>query len=185
MVPRLEEAVAANPGIPAVESMLALAHAEADDLVSARRIVDVAASRDFAIAQDPVWLATMALWAEVVSQTGHEGAAAKLLPMLDPWQDQVAFSGTTVHGAVSHSLATLHGVLGDRTRAIELFGRAEAVHEHLGAPFFQARTHLEHGLLLRADDRAAARAQLDRAIALAREHGYARIQARAEAAIAS
>jgi hypothetical protein len=185
MVPKLKEAVAANPGIPAVESTLALAHAEADDHASARGIVDVAASRDFAIAYDPVWLATMTLWAEVVSQIDHEEAADRLLPMLDPWKDQVAFSGTTVHGAVSHSVASLHAVLGHRDQAAELFGRAEEVHAHLGAPFFQARTHLEHGRLLLEDDRATARAQLDLAIELARAYGYGRIEARAAAALAS
>jgi tetratricopeptide (TPR) repeat protein len=180
MSPTIEAAVAENPGIPALRATLALAHLEAGRPEDARRLLDESAATAFTIAEDPVWLATMALWAEVAYQLGDGAAAATLFGLMSPWRGQIAFSGATVHGTVSHALGGLAAVLGQRDDADSYFAEASVVNEQLQAPFLAARTLLDHGRLLLAAplDGERGREYVQRARQIASEHSYALLEAR-------
>jgi len=123
------------------------------------------------------------MWAEVAIQTRDVGAAEVLLDRLASFADQVVCNGVDIFGSLDHYRGALWGVLGRFDEAQRLLLRGSAVHEALGAPFFEARSQVELArvLIARADpgdvDEAVRRAGL--AVATARKHGFGTVERRA------
>ena len=80
-------------------------------------------------------LTALALYADVAAQTGSVAAADTLYELLEPWANQVVYTGVLGYGHARMYLGQLDHTL----------GRDELAVEHLE---FACRFHEEHGLLL-------------------------------------
>ena len=100
-----------------------------------------------------------------------------------PYTDQIASSGASVEGAVSHYLGGLAAVLDRPGDAERHLVDALERHERLEAPFHTARTLLALASILESDDPDRATQARQRAVDLAEEHGFEglRVQATARA----
>ncbi len=94
-----------------------------------------------------------------------------------------------IFGSLDHYRGALWGVLGRFDEAERLLLRGGAVHEALGAPFFEARSQVELARVL--SERAApgdvgeAVRRAGLAVATARKHGFATVERRAAELAAS
>jgi hypothetical protein len=132
---------------------------------------------------DGSWLMSACILADIIGRRADTDAAGLMYERLSPFEDQFAFAGPISRGSVAHSLAALAQVLGWADEVERLYDKALAVHERMGAPFFQARTLLEWGSFLlthEPPDEARARDMLNRSRAIAQERGYAQIERRIE-----
>ncbi|MEY2419401.1 MAG: hypothetical protein QOG90_2081, partial [Actinomycetota bacterium] len=103
--------------------------------------------------------------------------------------DQIGFDGVTTVGSLDHYVGALAALAGRHDEAGVRLERSAAIHERIGAPFFEARSRLQlaHALIARAHDGDIARAEhaLARAGVLAKRHGFALIAERTRALTAS
>ena len=136
---------------------------------------------------DPGWLTGMGGYAEAAIACRDPNHAGPLFDRLAPWADQMATTGTTADGPVSHVLGGLATVLGRYDEAEAYFARAAAFNERANAEFFAARTNLSWGQMLAErkapGDTQRARDLLTKAHASAAAHGYANIERHAAAAL--
>jgi predicted ATPase/DNA-binding SARP family transcriptional activator len=139
--------------------------------------------------KDSAWILAASILADIVGRRDDAAAAAALYDEMLPYRDDFAWQGPMCRGSVAHSLGVLARTIGDYALAAEHFTEADAINTRMQAPFFQARTWLEWaGLLLahgEGDDRSRAEEMLHKALDVARAHGYAQIERRAERALAS
>jgi tetratricopeptide (TPR) repeat protein len=185
ILPLIEQTAAAGSGLPGFRAVLAWAHAEAGDRDIAQCLLDEARRSRFALPYDIVWLTGTALWADTASRLGDSDAAELLYRRLSPWHDRVAYTGTSLRGAVAHYLGQLADALGRTDAAVVHFAEALVVNERLRAPFHISRTKLELGRLLLEREPERAQALLNDARDLARQYAYARIEHLAHEALPS
>jgi hypothetical protein len=190
---RLEEVVdlvaevsAANPGIPGFRAAHAHCLAEAGRDDDARRLLEAEIAAGFEHPNDLILSTYVILWSEVVTHLGHEQAAGMLLPVLAPHVDRVSHNGTSAQGAFAHSAGVLAATTGDLDAAVSYLEVAVRLHEHLGAPFFTARSKLELGQALQrragTGDRVQSMILLGDAVELAEQHGCRLVESTARAA---
>jgi class 3 adenylate cyclase/tetratricopeptide (TPR) repeat protein len=189
LVPVIEQVLVDNPEVPGLPSSLAAAHVEGDDTESARHLLEDFAATDFELPPDPGWLLGMATYAEAAVECRDPRFARPLFDRLAPWGHLVATTGGgNAIGLVSHFLGGLATVLGRHDEAEAHFTRAAAFNDRVEAKFFAARTDLWWGRMLSErgshGDADRARALLARARDVAATHGYAKVEARADDAIA-
>ena len=185
LVPLMAQVVADNPGIPALESGLALAYADTGRDEQAWALLESGAARRFEhLPDDGAWIVGMSQYAEVAIRLRAPGPAAILFDMLRPWHAQISDNWTNTEGPVCAYLAALAAVLGRDEEAERLFTQAGAICDRIGAKFFGARNDLEWGRMLLARDPARARQLLRRAEAVADTKGYALVAQRARALLA-
>ncbi|HEX7443911.1 MAG TPA: hypothetical protein VF320_08490, partial [Acidimicrobiales bacterium] len=183
LVELIEQMVEATPDIDSFRSALARIYADTGRTEDARALLVREAEVRFAHPFDPLAATTIVMWAEVAIQTGDVGAAEVLLDRLASFADQVVCNGVDIFGSLDHYRGALWRVLGRLDEAERLLLRGSAVHEALGAPFFEARSQVELARVLtqRAApgdvDEAVRRAGL--AMATARKHGFATVERRA------
>ncbi len=125
---------------------------------------------------------------DVCAASGDAAAAARLLPLVRPYEGQWVgigfggFCGASVHNA----LGMLAGVLGQRAAARAHFDTALAEHDREGAVMAQARTLHNYARMLLtsagddADDARHARTLIERGLDLARRHGLVASQRKLE-----
>lgn len=95
LVSLVEEAVAQNPGIPAFRPILASAHVEAGNSVTALGLLDSAASDGFtSLPLDLLWIMGVTFHALVAVELRAVGPAQRLYELLVPFHEQVPFIGT-------------------------------------------------------------------------------------------
>ncbi len=136
----LEQAVAANPGVPGFRATLALALAEDSRPHAAQTILSDAASSDFEQhPYDVTWLAVMCIYAEVSAKLEDADAASRIYARLTPWRAQVAFPAFGVWGPVELYLGALAIAIGDLPLAAEHLARAGELAGRAGAPLWDAR----------------------------------------------
>jgi hypothetical protein len=147
--PLLAQVTADNPGIPGFRSLLELALCEADRLDDARHHFAEDVAMGFGHVQyNPLWLATMAQFAEVCAALTERSPAPVLYELLAPWRDQAVFTGVSVGGSVAHYLGQLAHVMGRLDDGDRDFAHAAAVYQRMGAVNFTARTGLSWAQLL-------------------------------------
>jgi hypothetical protein len=134
---------------------------------------DVASSGLDGLNRDPAYLACVAFLAIAAVRLGHTGSALLLYERMRPFADQLGFDGVTTVGALEHHLGGLAGVLARHDEAVDRLRRGSAIHQQIGAPFFEAcgRYELARVLFTRGD-LDAARVELHAADDLATHHGY-------------
>jgi class 3 adenylate cyclase len=188
LVPLIEQAIANNPGLPALKATLAVAHAEGDDVEDARRLLAELADADFDFPLDLAWLSGMVRCADIAIQCRDTRCSGPLFDRLAPWADQWATSGgLSSQGPVSGYLGGLASVLGRYSEADVYFSQSAALSARMRAKFFAAWTDLSWGRML-AERRAPgdterARDLLTKAHAVAAANGYGNIERRAAAAL--
>ena len=129
----------------------------------------------------------MVCYAEAAIACRDPKYAGPLFDRLAPWADQMATTGITADGPVSHFLGGLATVLGRYDEADAYFAHAAAFNDRANAKFFAARTNLSWGKMLAERDAPGdterARDLLTKAHAAAAAHGYANIERRAAEAL--
>jgi hypothetical protein len=139
--PLLEQAVAANPGVPGFRATLALALAEDSRSDVAQTILSEAAASKFGeLDADVTWLSVMCIYAQVSAELEDAAAASVIYELLRPWRAQVAFPAFGVWGPVELYLGALAIAFGDRPAAAEHLANAGEIAERAGAPLWDART---------------------------------------------
>jgi class 3 adenylate cyclase len=185
IVELVEEAMEANPGLPTWRPRLAAVYCWLGRTAEGAALVEEAAVDGFDhVPHDLVRSTALALYADAASMAGIKDAAASLYELMEPWADQITWTGATSHGHVRTYLGPLAATLGWNDRADEHFTLACDIQEEKGMLLWAARARLgwAEALALRGEhDRA--RAEASRALALAREHGYGAIERRAAALV--
>jgi class 3 adenylate cyclase len=188
VVPLIEEAARANPGIPGYWAGLARALCEADRAGEAAPLLEEATAQKFAhLPEDATWSSGMSMYADAAIALADPAAAGVLYELLEPWAGQLAYLGTISEGPLSHYVGALAEVLGLHDEADAHLGRSLEVGRRIGARFFVARTELEWGRALLGrpgrEARDQARTLLESAAAGAGANGYRVVARRAEAAL--
>lgn len=165
---------------------LALICAELDLHEPARAAYEALAAGDFAgIARDGMWLTNVVFAAEVCARLGDGPRAATLSRLLEPYAGRNVVTGTNIacFGAVDRYRGMLAALAGDDARAAAHFAAAVSLDERGGGRPWLAHSRCEWArwLARRGGDAAAARVQLDAALALGRELGMAGLARRCEA----
>ena len=165
---------------------LALICAELDLHEPAREAYEALAADGFAgIARDGMWLTNIVFAAEVCARLGDLPRAATLYRLLEPYAGRNVVTGTNIacFGAVDRYRGMLAALAEDDESAALHFAAAAALDEQGGSRPWLAHSRFEWArwLARRGDDQAAARLQLDAALAIGRELGMAGLARRCEA----
>ncbi len=154
------------PHLPSWRIGHALCAAEANDLVTARRELEVVAADDFAmVPRDLDFLSSMMVAAAVAQRTGAGEIARRIAGHLQPISGQFAIHGIgyTSYGAVDLWLAQCADAAGDIDDADRLYSAAIEQLEPTGSPF-EAFARLHRGRLRSTHGPASARPDLSAAI---------------------
>jgi tetratricopeptide (TPR) repeat protein len=151
---------AANPGLPSLQSALALLYCEIGALDKARGPFEDLTDRHHELLHDLSWLVMTTLLADACFQLGDADRAARLHAELEPYRNQCVDNATNWFGSVGHYLALLEHTMGRFADADASFEVAVDWHARMPAPALLARTRIDWAtsLLQRPDpntDRAA------------------------------
>jgi tetratricopeptide (TPR) repeat protein len=185
MVELVEQGVEANPGLPAWGAALAQFYAWTGRSAEAIKIVEEGASDRFArIPFDNTLSSALCTYADAAALAGAEQPAAILYALLEPYADQIAWTGATTYGHVRTYLGLLAASLDRDEVADQHFEFACGFHEANDMPLWAARTHLGWAeALARRGVKEHAHEEAARALDLSREHGYGAIEERAAAVV--
>jgi class 3 adenylate cyclase len=184
LAPLIEQMIVESPGLPTLKASLAIAYAQDDRVADARQVLDDFATTGFALPDDSAWLNGMTEYAEAAITCGDARYAGPLYELLEPWAAQFSSAGgVTAEGPVAMIVGGLAALLGRYDDAERHLADSAAFCDRVGATFFAAQTQLLVGgmLIARGDagDQWHAARHLERARALAREHGYGGLERRA------
>jgi tetratricopeptide (TPR) repeat protein len=185
VIAMMEGSVAAYPGIPAWRGGLATAYCRIGQLEKAAAIVQDAAREGFdEVPRDSLRMSALALYADAAARTGSVAASESLYELLEPWADQIIYTGVLGYGHARMYLGQLDHTLGRDELAVEHLEFACRFHEEHGLLLWAAESHLWLArALARRDDAERARPHAERALELAREHGYGAVKPQAAAVI--
>jgi class 3 adenylate cyclase/tetratricopeptide (TPR) repeat protein len=172
------EGVAENPGLALMRVALARVYLDADRPEEARALLDEVGVD---LPRDELWLVGTSIWAQVAARLGVLDTAAILFERLAPWAGQIPTAVVAASEPIDHCLGELASVLGRVAEADAHFAAAEATARGFGAPFYIARTLVERARLDFEHDPAIAQQRAAEALAIAAEHGYARVERDARA----
>ncbi len=162
LLPILEEAVAAKPGIVGLRAALASAYCAVQRRPEAQTILTESRRDGFAsIHIDGVWLSTVVILGAVAAAVRDLNAAEELLALLAPFGEQFAADGAHTQGTVAHALGRLAAALRRDVDADHWFATAEQLEGAARAPLLQAQTRLYWAeALLHRDPPESARARV-------------------------
>ncbi|WP_205809251.1 AAA family ATPase [Micromonospora sp. HNM0581] len=172
----LERLLAENPTLQVFRAALAYVWCELGREQDARTLTD---SPDVSPGGAPqFWSTTLLLWAEVCHKLTLPTLAARLVPILDRWREQVASTGATTEGSIAYGLGLALAALDRTADAAAAYELALTVNRRLRAPLFVARTQLAYAELLADSDPDQARAHATDAKATTERFGFALINRR-------
>lgn len=157
LLPLAEDLVSANPGNVTCEAIDALGRVAQGTTGHAVALLDrMTATGVSAVPEDPFWLTTLALLADLAVDVGHEGAAAALHDALEPYAGfyVVGSPGCGYLGSVDLRLADLAALLGRDADAERHAAEALRLERRVGAPAEALRAELRRGWLLLANGAA-------------------------------
>jgi hypothetical protein len=171
--PLLIQALHDNPGIAALRSSVAYAHAGAGRLEQAAEVFEADARNGFRdMPYNTLWSTALVHYADVAAVLRARAAAAVLHQQLAPYSGQLAHNSATCLGPIDRALGVLAATLSRHEEAAGSFARAEATCERIEAPLWLARTLLAWVRLV-PQPSGQARARLRRASELAEACGAA------------
>jgi tetratricopeptide (TPR) repeat protein len=181
---RLEERVAALPGLYLFRAYLALLLCELDRPEDATEHYELLAAQDFSgLPQDSTWMLAAPHCAAVCAHLGDQTRAPALFDLLVPYASQVIFTAAGSLGAMARYVAVLAATFGDFDEAEAHFAVAAATDQRISAPICLARTRLEWARMLLnrrgPGDTERARQLLGDALTTARELGSSNVEPRA------
>jgi len=181
----MEQSVSAYPAIAAWRAGLASTLCYLDRGVEAEKILKQAASDRFEhIAPSTATLTALALYADAAVETGSSGPASILYELIEPWADQIVWTGVIGYGHARMWLGLLAACTGDHEQADQHLAFACDFQETNGLLVWAARAHLGWAeALAERGDAARAREHAARALELSREHGYGLFEERAAALV--
>jgi hypothetical protein len=187
VIDMIRQGASAFPGVPGFRAGLAGALCSLDRHDEARAIVDQAASDRFEhLGSTLGTLTALALYADAAFVLSDARAAAILYERLEPFGEQVVWSGASGYGHVRMYLGLLAAAIGDDQRADEHLQFACEFHEANDIPVWAARGQLGWAeSLVARGDAPAARDHAARALELSREYGYGESERRAAALLAA
>ncbi|HEV3365311.1 MAG TPA: hypothetical protein VG795_14425, partial [Acidimicrobiia bacterium] len=169
-------------GMRSLRAILAVLYCETGRDADARSIFEDFFRGDYTIPEDMVWLRGTTELAAVCAHL-HDTARAdilyqRLLPYVDHFPT-VLYGGLAT-GSVAHYVAVLATTQSRFDEAEHFFTKASSLHDHIGAPTWQARTRLEWARMLfnrgQPGGTERARVLLGQALASARELGLAKVE---------
>jgi tetratricopeptide (TPR) repeat protein len=181
----LEQAASDYPRMAAYRAAVAGVFCWLSRHSEAAAIVREAASDGFEhVTWDSARVAALAFYSDAAAHAGVVEAAETLYGLLEPWQDQVVWTGTTAFGHARMYLGMLAATLDRHEQADEHLAFACEFHDGNGLHLWGARSHLFWAQALAArGESARALEEAARALELAREHGYPPIEERAGAIV--
>jgi DNA-binding SARP family transcriptional activator/tetratricopeptide (TPR) repeat protein len=157
LLPLVEQAARENPGVVPFELAYAIICAAVGRPETAREFLSAGAAGRFAdIPPDNLWMTRVIGYAVLAIELQETEAAALLLPVIEPFAEEVAFSGLTSQGPVAAYVGKLEALL----------GRYEEAEDHLRAALGTATTfgwtyHRATTLLSMSQARYGGRGELD------------------------
>jgi hypothetical protein len=141
----------------------------------------------FELPLDGAWFTGMVAYAEAAIECADPALAGPIFKRLEPWVDQLSYTGTTVDGPISHYLGGLAAVLDCHEDAARYFAHADTFCERIGAKYSGAMTRYRWGTLLctkgGSGDTELGHGLLRQAHAGAVANGYKRIERRSAEAL--
>jgi tetratricopeptide (TPR) repeat protein len=170
---------------------LALIYAELGRTDEARSEFDHLARNNFVdLAQDTLWMGSMAFLTDVCLCVGDKVRATRLYQMLLPYDgtNLVVGHGVVCYGALSRYLGVLASLLENWNEAERHFNDALAMNTRMETPVWVAHTQYHYANMLLGRGRGADRNQglaiLNSAVVTARQLGMRSLEKRAAAAMA-
>lgn len=181
LLPLLGDMVAANPDMLPFRLAQAIGCCAVGRTEEAREVLAAGASAGFAhVPADYFWMTTIIGYAVLTIELEAPEMAAELYPILEPYEQEVAFNGATSQGHIGAYLGKLASLMDQHDLADEHLHRALEVNLAFGWEYHEATTLVALALsrLRRtgALDEGAS-AGLDRAEAIAEERGLALVVA--------
>ncbi len=176
-VDALRRAVAAVPDSGSLRAVLIFVLAETGAEEEAVAELDAMAATGFAtIVRDLIWMTSMYYLARAASRVGHDAVARLVHDALEPWADQVVWSGSTAHGPVAQLLSITALVMGDADGALGDARAALAASQRMDCPLWAVEALEAEAVALAAtgSDDARRAAALAEAGTIAARHGFAR-----------
>ena len=187
IIAMLEQAVQANPAVPALRAGLASGLCWLDRRAEAAVILKRAAADRFEhVLPASDELTALHLYADAAAQTCDRPVAAILYERMQPSADQLAWNGLSGYGHDQLFLGLLAATLGEHEQANKHLAFACEFHETNDMPLWTARSHLGWAEALAArGDPAGAREHATRALELSQAHGYGAFEPRAATLLAA
>ena len=175
-----------HPGVPTYRAVLAHAHLQVEDVDEALRLLEAAATEDFAsLPMDIAWFDGICNYADVAIELRAKGAAETLCRLLEPYSDQVPFEGLVPQPPVAYYLGALASVLGRYDESEAYFTKATELNTRGRMKFCEACTQLAWGRMMARRGGGEGTDRARELLAQARETGaslgYALVERRAAA----
>ncbi len=185
IIEMLEQGVSAYPAISAWRAGLASTLCWLDRGVEAAKILEQAASDRFEhIEPNAATLSALALYAEAAVLTDSSGPDSILYELIEPFADQIVWSGVVGWGHARMYLGLLAACMGEHEQADQHLAFACDFQETHGLLLFAARAHLGWAEALAGrGDAARAHEHAARVLELSREHGFVLFEERAAALV--
>ena len=154
----VEQAARDNPGIAPFELAYAITCAVVGRRNVARKVLQAGVASRFAdVPADNLWMTQVIGYAVLAIELDDTDAAALLLPVIEPFAAEVAFSGLTSQGPVGAYVGKLSSLLGRHEEAEDHLRAALATATAFGWTYHRATT-----LLALSQARYRGRRELDR-----------------------
>jgi hypothetical protein len=156
LLPLVEQGLKDNPTILGFKLAHALICTAVGREEVARAILDEGMASGFAdMPLDNMWTTCALGYAVLAIELDHAEAAAQLLPLIEPFADDVAFNGVTSQGPIAAYVGKLESLLGRHDDAEEHLCAALEIAEAFGWQYHRATTlfalaqarHLRRGTL--------------------------------------
>jgi DNA-binding SARP family transcriptional activator len=143
LLPLVEQAANEHPGVAPFELAHAIVCAVVGPLATARKVLhDAMANRLADLPVDNIWMTRVIGYAVLAIDLQDTEAAALLLPAIEPFGAEVAFSGLTSQGPVSAYVGKLNSVLGRHEEAEDHLLQALGTATAFGWTYHRATTLL-------------------------------------------
>jgi DNA-binding SARP family transcriptional activator/tetratricopeptide (TPR) repeat protein len=143
LLPLVEQAARENPGVAPFELAYAIICSVVGPEEEARRVLRDAVAQRFAdLPVDNIWMTRVIGCAVLAIELHDADAAALLLPVIEPFATEVAFSGLTSQGPVGAYVGKLSSLLGRHEEAEVHLQRALGTATAFGWTYHRATTLL-------------------------------------------